>query len=104
MKSKKVLISLLSLVVVFAGIFGFNSLQVFANNENIENKIYCTATINEDFDDSSVLVVMSKEENEISKLFHGVSVNRLHRDFLLKNDKFLICVVKTCKKYSFVVY
>jgi len=61
---KKVFLTILTLFILLLSSFLF----VSAQHEGFEEKIYSEATIDDDFDGSSVLVVMDKNVGEINKV------------------------------------
>lgn len=60
MKIKKLLTSILVLVVVLLGVFSSNITKA---EEISEEKVYCNATIDDNFTDNEVLVVLTNEES-----------------------------------------
>lgn len=69
---KKCFFTILSLVVMLTLVFfvgtQFIGADVLENFDKFEEKIYCNATIEDDFDGSSVLVVMDKNIGGINKV------------------------------------
>ena len=69
-KIKSLFFSMLVLVGCFCCLFVDNLIVSHAENVNQEEKTYCTATLDEDFDETSVIVTMTKEASEINKVYH----------------------------------
>ena len=82
-KSRIGIISILSLTIILSTI-GFNN-NVFAleNNETVyEAKVYSSATIEDNFDSGSIIVILDKSISEVNKVhseefFLGVDIESI---------------------------
>ena len=63
-KINKLLFSIILFVCCFCCFLVDNLIVSRAENTNQEEKTYCTATLDEDFDETSVIVTMTKSASE----------------------------------------
>lgn len=62
MKLKKIYLTIL-IVLFISNIFTKIKINATANNENTEEKEYCTATLNDQFTDNTIIIVLSNKES-----------------------------------------
>ena len=93
MKLKKIYLTIL-IVLFISNIFTKIKINATTNNENTEEKVYCTATINDQFTDNTIIIALSNKESLKLKEYQPIDFCDINCTQLEELTKYTTKIVK----------